>query len=74
MHERYFFVADALSIPYAFIFPKRYWVPIAVIGASAFSCLRFLSHRDWLPPAFLAFAMFAALIVVLKDSWRLLAP
>ena len=34
MHERYFFIADVLSIIYAFVRPRRWYVPLMVLTAS----------------------------------------
>lgn len=34
MHERYFFIADVLSVAYAFLHPKRAYVPLIVVGSS----------------------------------------
>jgi Gpi18-like mannosyltransferase len=48
MHERYFYLADVLSVVAAFYFPRRLWpVPVLVQFASFFSYLPFLySGRD----------------------------
>ncbi|MBP2319859.1 Gpi18-like mannosyltransferase [Kibdelosporangium banguiense] len=43
MHERYFYMADVLSVVAAFYFPRRLWpVPVLVQFASFFSYLPFL--------------------------------
>ncbi|MET0235513.1 MAG: hypothetical protein ABW224_12790 [Kibdelosporangium sp.] len=43
MHERYFYLADVLSVVAAFYFPRRLWpVPVLVQFASFFSYLPFL--------------------------------
>ena len=34
MHERYFFIADVMSIAYAFVHPRRAYVPLIVVGSS----------------------------------------
>ncbi len=39
MHERYFFIADILSLIYGFYFPQRFWVAITVQSSSFFSYL-----------------------------------
>ena len=46
MHERYFYLADVLSVVVAFYLPRRLWpVPVLVQFASTFSYLPFLSQR-----------------------------
>jgi Gpi18-like mannosyltransferase len=37
MHDRYFFMADVLSIVFAFYFPRYFWIPIVVQLSSLFS-------------------------------------
>src|SRR5215208_6705736 len=75
MHDRYFFVADVVSIIYAFYWPKRFFIPIIVGAASLFSYVPFLfgkSHPALLP--YLAFLMGLALILVTADLIRSLYP
>lgn len=43
MHERYFYVADVLSMIYACMRPRRWYLPVLIIGASLFSYFTFLS-------------------------------
>ena len=43
MHERYFYMADVLSIVYATMRPSRWYLPVLIIGASFFSYMAFLS-------------------------------
>lgn len=45
MHERYFYLADIFSVIYAIIHPKRWYIPVAVVGASIFSYMPFLSGQ-----------------------------
>jgi Gpi18-like mannosyltransferase len=45
MHERYFYLADVLSVVYAFYNPRHYFLPIAVIFASLISYMPFLSGQ-----------------------------
>ena len=67
MHERYFFIADALSVAYAVSRPRRWFVPVLVISASTFSYWPFLYGRDLVPLALLAGLMAAAALVLLYD-------
>ncbi len=71
MHERYFFIADVISVIYAFYFPKKFWVALAVVSASTFAYFGYLLGTDKLPiylnPAGLSVIMFFALVFVMQD-------
>ncbi len=45
MHERYFYVADVVSVIYALVEPRRWLLPFLVIGASLLSYLPYLSGQ-----------------------------
>jgi Gpi18-like mannosyltransferase len=45
MHERYFYLADILSVLYAFCRPRHWWVPLIVVFASLASYMPFLSGQ-----------------------------
>jgi Gpi18-like mannosyltransferase len=45
MHERYFFLADLISVVYAFYFPRYFFVPLAIGAVSALSYTPFLFHQ-----------------------------
>jgi Gpi18-like mannosyltransferase len=75
MHERYFYLADVLSVVVAFYRPRRLWpVPVLVQFASAFSYAPFLLQRGFgrettpVPFWVLAVAMLAALVLLLWES------
>ena len=34
MHDRYFYLADSMSVAYAFCHPKRWWIPTLTVAAS----------------------------------------
>jgi Gpi18-like mannosyltransferase len=75
MHERYFFAADVVSIIYAFYWPKRFFVPLLVIGASLLSYISFLFyHEELISAQYLAILMGVALIVVVADLVKSLYP
>ncbi len=57
MHERYFFPADVISIPFAFYFPRFFWVPIAVGLVSFFSYTPFLFGIQLVPLQYLPIPM-----------------
>lgn len=68
MHERYFFPADVLALIYAFFFPKRWYLPILIAGASFFAYLHFLFYTLTIFPfSVLAVMVAVALFIVLKD-------
>jgi Gpi18-like mannosyltransferase len=75
MHERYFYLADVLSVVVAFHLPRRLWpVPVLVQFASAFSYVPFLSQRGpgqdeiaTVPFWVLAMAMLAALALLVWE-------
>ncbi|MFC0113442.1 hypothetical protein [Kibdelosporangium aridum] len=67
-HERYFYLADALSVIVAFYFPRRLWpVPLLVQFASFFSYTPFLFGRAGVDLKWLALAMLAALVLVGRE-------
>jgi Gpi18-like mannosyltransferase len=76
MHERYFFPADALSIIYAFYFPRFFFIPLLVISASFFSYLPVLFFNELKPTLipYMAVLMAIALIVTMVDLVRTLYP
>jgi Gpi18-like mannosyltransferase len=75
MHERYFFAADVVSIIYAFYWPKRFFVPLLVVGASLLSYISFLFYDEGLISAqYLAILMGVALIIVVADLIKSLYP
>lgn len=45
MHERYFYLADLLSVLYALSVPKRWFVPVIVVATSLASYMPFLSKQ-----------------------------
>lgn len=72
MHERYFFVADIVSIIYAFYMLKRFFVPVLVGGASLLSYFPFLFREEPIGLQYLAVLMGVALLVAAADLiWSL---
>jgi uncharacterized membrane protein len=72
MHERYFYMADVLSIVVAFYRPRLWLVPVLVQFASFFSYLPFLFGRRGAETTVIGFpvlaaAMLVALILVVWD-------
>lgn len=73
MHERYFYLADVLSIVYAFYVPKRFYVAIIVELTSLLSYMPFLFggpsvfHAPSIPLPYVAFAPLLVIIIVARD-------
>lgn len=69
MHERYFYVADALSVVAASYFPRRLWpLPLLVQFASFLSYTPFLFGTSAVDLRWLAVAMLAALVLVSRET------
>ena len=67
IHERYFYLADMLSILYAAKRTDRRFMPLLVVGASLMSYVPYLMRQRPIDERFLALMMFAALIVISRD-------
>jgi Gpi18-like mannosyltransferase len=68
MHERYFYLADALSVVAAFYLPRRLWyLPILVQFASFLSYAPFLFGTRAVDLKLLALAMLVALVLVVRE-------
>ena len=71
MHERYFFAADCIAIVYGFYFPRRFYVPLAVVTASLFSYFPFLfNEMTVIKLPYLALLLAGALLIVLVDLFK----
>jgi Gpi18-like mannosyltransferase len=66
MHERYFFLADVMSVALVFFRPRLWYVALLVESASFLSYLPYLFHwpKTALPMAIPSTLMLAALVVV----------
>lgn len=69
MHERYFFMADVLSLLYAFCFPRKFYIALIVPLISLYSYLPFLYGASNKPLVALSVLLFV-LIVDLLYSFR----
>ncbi len=67
IHDRYFYLADMLSILYAFKYRQRVYIPFLVIGASFMSYMVFLTRQRPMDERVLALMMFAAVVAVTHD-------
>jgi Gpi18-like mannosyltransferase len=66
MHDRYFFLADVLSVVYVSYFPRDWAVPVFVVAASGLSYFPFLAGRPVVDLRVASVMMLAGLLVV----WR----
>lgn len=64
MHERYFFVADIISIIYGCYFPTYFFVPITVGMVSLFSYFPFLINMTIVSLKVLAIILVFTIIIV----------
>lgn len=75
MHERYFYAADCIAIVYGFYFPRRFYIPLAVVMISLFSYFPFLfNDMTVVRLPYLALLLAIVLIVVLRDLCKDLYP
>jgi Gpi18-like mannosyltransferase len=75
MHERYFYAADCIAIVYGFYFPRRFYIPLAVVTVSLFSYFPYLfNDMTVIRLPYLALLLAIVLIVVLRDLLKDLYP
>ena len=67
IHDRYFFLADMLSVLYAARYANRRFMPVLVVGASFMSYQAFLTRQRPIDQRWLALMMLAALVIVGRD-------
>ncbi|MBR3794856.1 MAG: DUF2029 domain-containing protein [Clostridia bacterium] len=67
IHERYFFLADVLSVLYAARFKSRRYLPLLVAGASLTSYASYLMRQMPFDQRISALMMLAALLIVGRD-------
>jgi Gpi18-like mannosyltransferase len=74
MHERYFYIADVLSLIYAFYFPKYFYIPILVQFCSLESYMPFIMNKTVIDLAYLALLMLAIIVLTTYDLIKNLWP
>jgi Gpi18-like mannosyltransferase len=74
MHERYFYVADVLSIILVFYVPRLFFVPLSMITISFFSYQPTLFGVEPVPIGLLALGVFVILIILGRDVLAQLFP
>ncbi len=72
MHDRYFFLADILTVCYAIIFPRRFPLPVLVSFASLLGYHAYFKMRYLLPMSYGAVALIVVLMVLLYDLYKIL--
>ena len=74
MHERYFYLADVISIIYAFSFPRYFFVAIIMQLCSLLSYAPYFLNRQIVDLPYVAFAVLAIIIVTMTDLVLALYP
>lgn len=67
MHERYFFVADLLSVIFAFYFPRYFFLPIVIIASSLLSYAPFMLGELFVSLKVQSLFLLAVLIFLLRE-------
>ena len=70
IHDRYFFLADMLSVLYAARYRDRRFMPLLVVSASLMSYMPFITRQRPVDMRILALMMLAALVVISRDVLR----
>jgi len=70
MHERYFYVADVISIIYAFYNTKRFYIPICVILSSLLCYCPYLFGTNPVKIEYVAIIVLFVIYVVIMDIRR----
>jgi Gpi18-like mannosyltransferase len=74
MHDRYFYLADAVSIIYAFYFPRSFYIAISVQLCSLISYAPYLWHTEIVNLGLIAFVVLITTIITLADLIFTLYP
>jgi uncharacterized membrane protein YhdT len=74
MHDRYVFFGDVLSVIYAFLVPRRFWIALCVVGASFASYFAYLFGKMPIPLPIAAIMLGTASIFLTFDLLRALYP
>ena len=67
MHDRYFFLADVLSLCYAFILRRRFSFPVLVSFASLLGYYAYFRMRYLLPMWYGGGALVIVLLILIAD-------
>ena len=73
MHERYYFLADIVSVVFAFYFPKKLYAAVIMCVSSACATANYLFGLVYYPQQLLAVAILISLVLLMKHLWELLS-
>jgi Gpi18-like mannosyltransferase len=71
MHERYFYPADILAVLFWFCFPKKFYVPLIVVGCSQYVVMRFLYGTSFVDNSVLAIPMMVVVYKVVEVIYQM---
>ncbi len=74
MHERYFYLADVVSIIYAFFFPRFFYIAIITQLCSLLSYAPYFFHTEIISLSYIAVAILAITIITFADLVLTLYP
>jgi Gpi18-like mannosyltransferase len=75
MHERYFYLADVVSIIYAFYFPRYFYLAIIEQLCSCMSVIpTVFSQNPMINPVYVAFAALFIIVITMADLVKTLYP
>jgi Gpi18-like mannosyltransferase len=67
MHDRYFYMADVLGAIYAFVYPRRWFIPVCIVSASFLAYFPFAFQMRLVDLGIAAFLMAFALAFLVND-------
>lgn len=73
MHERYYYLADIVSLVFAFYFPKKIYAAVIMCVTSACATANYLFGLAYYPQQLLAVAVLINLVLLFKHLLELLA-
>lgn len=74
MHERYFYLADVVSIIYAFYFPRYFFIAVVAQLCSLLSYVPYLQGSEIISLSIVAFAVLVITFITLSDLVLTLYP
>jgi Gpi18-like mannosyltransferase len=74
MHERYFYLADVLSIIYAFYFPRYFYVPVIMQASSLIAYAPYMLNQHVISLSYASFGVLLLSIIVIADLVMTLYP
>ncbi len=74
MHERYFYLADVVSIIYAFYFPRKFYIAVIMQLSSLLSYAPYFLNTQVVNLAYVAFAVLVITVIALADLVVALYP